>query len=209
MKSLRDLYKIGKGPSSSHTIGPERAARKFLERAPEADRFTVILYGSLSKTGIGHGTDRVLKETLGPDRTEIVFSAEDPADLPHPNTMDFIAYKGETELLRMRVMSVGGGDIVIEGEPEAEADDVYPESSFAEITQFCRWRYITLPEYVELNEGPEIWDFLKTIWNTMRKEIQDGLSATGILPGGLNVSRKAKLLYERTHLLDIPQVREL
>ena len=170
MKSLRDLYKIGKGPSSSHTIGPERAARKFLERAPEADRFTVILYGSLSKTGIGHGTDRVLKETLGPDRTEIVFSAEDPADLPHPNTMDFIAYKGETELLRMRVMSVGGGDIVIEG---------------------------------------EIWDFLKTIWNTMRKEIQDGLSATGILPGGLNVSRKAKLLYERTHLLDIPQVREL
>lgn len=105
MKSLRDLYKIGKGPSSSHTIGPERAARKFLERAPEADRFTVILYGSLSKTGVGHGTDRVLKETLGPDRTEIVFSAEDPADLPHPNTMDFIAYKGETELLRMRVMS--------------------------------------------------------------------------------------------------------
>lgn len=98
--------------------------------------------------------------------------------------MDFIAYKGETELLRMRVMSVGGGDIVIEGEPEAEADDVYPESSFAEITQFCRWRYITLPEYVELNEGPEIWDFLKTIWNTMRKEIQDGLSATGILPAG-------------------------
>ena len=182
MKSLRDLYKIGKGPSSSHTIGPERAARKFLERAPEADRFTVILYGSLSKTGVGHGTDRVLKETLGPDRTEIVFSAEDPADLPHPNTMDFIAYKGETELLRMRVMSVGGGDIVIEGEPEAEADDVYPESSFAEITQFCRWRYITLPEYVELNEGPEIWDFLKTIWNTMRKEIQDGLAATGILP---------------------------
>ena len=146
MKSLRDLYKIGKGPSSSHTIGPERAARKFLERAPEADRFTVILYGSLSKTGVGHGTDRVLKETLGPDRTEIVFSAEDPADLPHPNTMDFIACKGETELLRMRVMSVGGGDIVIEGEPEAEADDVYPESSFAEITQFCRWRYITLPE---------------------------------------------------------------
>ena len=209
MKSLRDLYKIGKGPSSSHTIGPERAARKFLERVPEADRFTVILYGSLSKTGVGHGTDRVLKETLGPDRTEIVFSAEDPADLPHPNTMDFIACKGETELLRMRVMSVGGGDIVIEGEPEAEADDVYPESSFAEITQFCRWRYITLPEYVELNEGPEIWDFLKTIWNTMRKEIQDGLAATGILPGGLNVSRKAKLLYERTHLLDIPQVREL
>ena len=93
MKSLRELYKIGKGPSSSHTIGPERAARKFLERAPSADRFTVILYGSLSKTGVGHGTDRVLKEVLGPERTEIVFSADDPKDLPHPNTMDCIAYQ--------------------------------------------------------------------------------------------------------------------
>ena len=163
----------------------------------------------MSKTGVGHGTDRVLKETLGENRTEIVFNSEDLADLPHPNTMDFIAYQGETEIQRMRVMSVGGGDIVIEGEPADENADVYPEGSFAEITQFCRWRYITLPEYVELNEGPEIWDFLKTIWNTMRKEIQDGLAATGILPGGLNVSRKAKLLYERTHLLDIPQVREL
>ena len=209
MKSLRDLYKIGKGPSSSHTIGPERAARKFLERAPEADRFTVILYGSLSKTGIGHGTDRVLKETLGPDRTEIVFSAEDPADLPHPNTMDFIAYKGETELLRMRVMSVGGGDIVIEGEPEAEADDVYPESSFAEITQFCRWRYITLPEYVELNEGPEIWDFLAEVWAAMKKSIDDGLNAEGILPGGLQVERKAKRLYAQEKPDELPQIREL
>ena len=163
MKSLRDLYKIGKGPSSSHTIGPERAARKFLEHAPEADRFTVILYGSLSKTGVGHGTDRVLKETLGPDRTEIVFSAEDPADLPHPNTMDFIAYKGETELLRMRVMSVGGGDIVIEGRPSLEMENVYPENSFAEIAEFCRWRNVSLSEYVELNEGPENWDFLHMV----------------------------------------------
>ena len=209
MKSIREIYKTGKGPSSSHTMGPERAANYFKGAHPQADGFRVILYGSLSKTGVGHGTDRVLKETLGPDRTEIVFSAEDPADLPHPNTMDFIAYKGETELLRMRVMSIGGGDIVIEGEPEAEADDVYPESSFAEITQFCRWRYITLPEYVELNEGPEIWDFLKDIWNAMRKEIHDGLSAEGILPGGLNVQRKAKYLFERGHQVDIPQVREL
>ena len=159
MKSIRELYKIGKGPSSSHTIGPERAAQRFLARAPEAERFRVILYGSLSKTGVGHGTDRVLKEVLGPERTEIVFSTDDPKDLPHPNTMDFLAYKGEEEIQRMRVMSVGGGDIVVEGEPAAEAEDVYPESSFAEITQFCRWRYITLPEYVELNEGQEIWDF--------------------------------------------------
>lgn len=209
MKSLRDLYKIGKGPSSSHTIGPERAARLFLARMPQADHFQVILYGSLSKTGIGHGTDRVLKEVLGAQRTEIIFSASDPDDLPHPNTMDFLAFQGGQELGRMRVESVGGGDIVIDGEAPDEADEVYPENSFAEIAQFCRWRYVSLPEYVELNEGPEIWDFLQTIWDAMRREIHEGLEATGTLPGGLNVERKAKLLYERTHLLDIPQVREL
>ena len=108
---------------------------------------------------------------------------------PHPNA----------DKLRICKTDIGGGDIRIEGQDAPqEQDEVYPENSFAEIAQFCRWRYITLPEYVELNEGPEIWDFLKTIWNTMRKEIQDGLSATGILPGGLNVSRKAKLLYEQT-----------
>ena len=209
MKSIRDVFKIGKGPSSSHTIGPEHAAQEFLRRYPDAELYRVKLYESLCKTGRGHGTDRVLYAVLGKERTEVQFCDYSPEPLPHPNTLDFFAFRGGEQIGYMRVMSVGGGDIVIEGEPSAEADDVYPESSFAEITQFCRWRYITLPEYVELNEGPEIWDFLKTIWNTMRKEIQEGLSATGTLPGGLNVARKAKYLYERTHLLDIPQVREL
>ena len=210
MKSIRDVYKIGKGPSSSHTMGPERAARLFLSKYPDAETYRVVLYGSLSKTGRGHGTDRVLYEVLGRERTEVVFSEETPHSLPHPNTLDFFACREGKPYATMRVASIGGGDIRIEGQDAPqEQDEVYPENSFAEIAQFCRWRYITLPEYVELNEGPEIWDFLKTIWNTMRKEIQDGLSATGILPGGLNVSRKAKLLYERTHLLDIPQVREL
>ena len=91
----------------------------------------------------------------------------------------------------MRVESIGGGDIVIEGRESSEPDDVYPENSFAEIAQYCRWRYISLREYVELNEGAEIWDFLQTIWHTMRAEVEEGLEATGILPGGLNVQRTA------------------
>ena len=93
MKSIRDIYKIGKGPSSSHTMGPERAARLFLERCPGADRFQVTLYGSLSKTGVGHGTDRVLRDTLGENRTEVVFSQESLTNA-HPNTMDFTAFQG-------------------------------------------------------------------------------------------------------------------
>lgn len=154
MKSIRDLYKVGKGPSSSHTMGPERAARIFKQENPGAERYEVTLYGSLALTGVGHGTDRVLSEVLAPTPTEIIFSKKDPGDLRHPNTLDFAAYKGEEKLASMRVESIGGGDIVIEGREAAEPDDVYPENSFAEIAQYCRWRYISLREYVELNEGP-------------------------------------------------------
>lgn len=209
MKSIRDIYKIGKGPSSSHTMGPERAAKLFLSEHPEADRIQVILYGSLSKTGVGHGTDRVLREVLSPVKNEIVFSQEDPQDLGHPNTMDFFAYQGETQTGYIRVESVGGGDIVVLGRPKDPGEEIYPENSFAEIADFCKWRYIsTLSEYVEMNEGPEIWDFLGQVWQTMKDCISTGLSATGVLPGGLNVRRKAKHLYEQQLPTEVAQVRE-
>ena len=194
MKSIREIYKVGKGPSSSHTMGPERAAKLFKAQNPDADTFKVILYGSLSATGVGHGTDRVLREVLAPVDTEIVFSKE-VLENSHPNTMDFVALKGGKEVATMRVESVGGGDIRIPGKHDAESEDVYIEHSFAEIADFCKWRYIhTLSEYVELNEGPEIWDFLMEIWQAMKNAIEEGLQAEGILPGGLNVQRKAKYL---------------
>lgn len=209
MKSIRDVYKIGKGPSSSHTMGPERAAKIFLERYPDADRFCIKLYASLAKTGKGHGTDRVLYEVLGKERTEILFLEFTAEELPHPNTMDFAAYRDGELLGQMRVLSIGGGDIIIEGEPESEQAEVYPENSFAEIKQFCAWRYISLAEYVEMNEGPEIWDFLAEVWRAMKRAITVGLHAEGLLPGGLNVERKAKLLFEQEHDGELPQVREL
>ena len=209
MKSIRDIYKIGKGPSSSHTMGPARAAQLFKDENPTADLFEVRLYGSLSKTGVGHGTDRVLVDTLAPYPTKIVFASVDPGNMKHPNTLDLIAYQDNKETQRIRVESIGGGDIVVEGEAQHADAEVYPENSFAEIARFCQWRHVSLPEYVELNEGPEIWSFLEHIWHVMRQSIEDGLAAEGILPGGLNVQRKAKYLYERTHLLDLPQVREL
>ncbi len=195
MKSIRDIYKIGKGPSSSHTMGPERAAKLFRSQHPEADAFQVILYGSLSKTGVGHGTDTVLREVLSPLPTEIVFSKE---NLPHahPNTMDFIALKDGNQVGTLRVESIGGGDIRVPGSKRATGEEVYIEHSFAEIKDFCNWRYIDkLSDYVELNEGPEIWDFLMEVWLTMKNAIEEGLNAEGILPGGLNVRRRAKELY--------------
>ena len=156
MKSIREIYKIGKGPSSSHTMGPERAAKLFLSRYPQADRFEVTLYGSLNKTGIGHGTDNVLKETLGPDRTAIIYSPDEWSGM-HPNTLDFKGFLQDEEIGALRVESVGGGDIRVPGEPSAAAgEEVYIEHSFAEIHDFCKWRYINkLSDYVELNEGPE------------------------------------------------------
>lgn len=209
MKSIRDIYKIGKGPSSSHTMGPERAAKLFRSEHPEAEAFRVILYGSLSKTGVGHGTDRVLRQVLSPLPTEIVFSDEVLPD-SHPNTMDFIALRGGEETGSLRVESVGGGDIRIPGRKEKEeAEEVYIEHSFAEIADFCKWRYIhTLSDYVELNEGPEIWDFLMDVWQVMKNAIDEGLQASGTLPGGLGVQRKAKYLYEQTPEHYEPSLRE-
>ncbi len=208
MKSIRDIYKIGKGPSSSHTMGPERAAEYFLQQHPDADGFKVILYGSLSKTGIGHGTDRVLREVLAPRPTEIVFSKEDLSD-SHPNTLDFIALKGGEAVATLRVESIGGGDIRIPGHPHMDPPEVYPENSFAEIADFCKWRYIgKLSDYVELNEGEDIWEFLMEVWQVMKQSIADGLSATGVLPGGLNVQRKAKFLYEQQPHEDVPALKE-
>lgn len=209
MKSIREIYKIGKGPSSSHTMGPARAAEIFRQEHPDAALYRVVLYGSLSKTGVGHGTDRVLKEVLGEERTEVVFAKEDPEDIQHPNTLDFFAVENGEETAPMRVQSVGGGDIIIEGRQSASGEDeVYPENSFAEIAQFCKWRNLRIWEYVELSEGPEIWDFLKQVWKTMRWAIADGLSAEGELPGGLHLERKAKILYEQVSKNQIIQVRE-
>lgn len=198
MKSIRDIYKIGTGPSSSHTMGPAKAAEVFRDENPEADSFKVLLYGSLSKTGRGHGTDRAIKEAFKPKKAEVVFCATDPEDIKHPNTLDLIAIKDGVEGKPQRVVSIGGGDIQFEGRPNDNfrGEEVYLENSFAEIKQFCEYRYVDLVSYVEMNEGKEIWDFLLNVWDAMKKSIKEGLSASGTLPGNLHVERKAKYLYD-------------
>ena len=208
MKSIQEIFKIGKGPSSSHTIGPERAATLFKNEHPNADGYRVILYESLSKTGKGHGTDRVLREVLSPKPTEIVFASESPADLPHPNTMDFEAIRDGQVTDRLRVLSIGGGDIRVEGQPGREPPEVYPENTYAEVEQFLRFRGLNLAEYVEFNEGEEIWPFLDKVWVTMKNAIEEGLHHEGELPGGLHILRKAKLLYNQSIENELPQVRE-
>ena len=148
MESITELYKIGRGPSSSHTIGPEKACMLFKDNNKHADKFKVILYGSLAKTGIGHGTDSVIVKTFAPVRCEVVFDrAAD--DIPHPNTMDIIAFENNIQISRCRVMSVGGGSIKFDGCEFSKPELIYKHSSFNEIAEICRDKNIRLWQYVE------------------------------------------------------------
>ena len=205
MKSLRELYRIGKGPSSSHTIGPERACRLFLLENPSADSFKAVLYGSLAKTGIGHGTDAVIKSIL--NRVEIVCD-ENTLSLPHPNTMDLFAFQGDKEIGRMRIYSVGGGSIRIEGRSFDEGADVYTLQNFSEIRRYCERTGLRLSDYVFECEGPKIKEYLSRIWQAMKSAISAGLKAQGVLPGGLGVERKARLLYRQKHIDESAETRE-
>lgn len=208
MKSLTELYKIGSGPSSSHTMAPEKAARIFKSAHAEADRFKVILYGSLAKTGKGHLTDVAVIRALSPIPADIDFVPESEDGPRHPNTMDFYAFSNDAETGSMRVVSVGGGDIVIEGQPLPEQPDVYPENTFSEIGALCKADNIRLSAYVERREGRHIWDYLYTVWETMKRSVAEGLSATGVLAGGLKVERKAQFLYNQRHIDESPETRE-
>lgn len=207
MKSLRELYKIGRGPSSSHTMGPERASRYFIDLAPDADSYRVILYGSLALTGKGHRTDAAIEKTFGKLPVSVVFDTE-TKELPHENTMDFFAFKNGKEILKKRILSVGGGDIRIEGHPEADKPEIYFHANFREIAEYCRSKNIRLSDYVYEHEDGDIKSFLYEIWEVMKAEIQSGLTTTGTLPGGLEVERVAQLLYNRRHIDESSETRE-
>ena len=209
MKSIREIYKIGKGPSSSHTMGPARAMEIFVSENPDADSYEVVLYGSLADTGKGHGTDNALRIVAGDKAVNIIFNTTD-RELPHENTLDIYSVKdGVRSEKPMRVMSVGGGDIKIEGRPSLTAEDVYPEDTFAEISELCKREGIRLSDYVFMREGRrELSSFLYTVWETMKGAIHRGLTTSGILPGGLEVERKAQHLFNQRHIDERPVTRE-
>ena len=134
MKSIKSVYKIGYGPSSSHTMGPSFAAADFMTKYPEADFIKVILYGSLAKTGKGHGTDRAIIDTLSDIKNEVNFNTSTPTDV-HPNTVDFIAFKNDNEIGKKRYYSVGGGEIKTDDSKEISPIEVYKERNFTEIDE--------------------------------------------------------------------------
>ena len=207
MQSIRELYRIGYGPSSSHTMGPQRAADFMKEQYPSADRFIVTLYGSLSKTGRGHRTDYIIYKTLSPADVEIKFNNE-KTDLPHPNTLKFEAFKGDEKIGEDIAMSIGGGEVIWQGGNKREVPRIYPHSTFDEIKEYCDENDLFLWQYVEKFEGSEIWDFLSDVWHTMKNSIHDGLKAEGELFGGLHVKRRAKSVKKHRHIDERPETRQ-
>ena len=206
MQSVKEIYKTGLGPSSSHTMGPAFAAQQFSLENPTADKISVRLCGSLAKTGKGHGTDRALKEILG-EKCEVIFDTE-TENLPHPNTMVFSAFKGDALLNEKTFLSVGGGEITALGADPALKPTVYEHKSFTEIADYCKSRNLRLSDYVFAREDEDFKIFLLDVWKTMCSAVMAGLSKSGTLPGGLNVERKAQHLYNQKHIDESPQTRE-
>ena len=207
MKSIREIYRIGRGPSSSHTMGPFFAAELIKKEHPEADAFRVVLYGSLAKTGRGHQTDKAIEKALAPLPVSVEFDTGEKK-LRHPNTMELYAYNNGLETGRLRVESIGGGAISVEGRPDTDTPELYGEKSFAEISDYCKSRNLRLSDYVEQREGPEIWDYLFTVWTAMKAAVDEGLANSGELPGGLHVERKAQFLFNQRHIDESAATRE-
>ena len=194
MKSITSVYKIGNGPSSSHTVGPYHAAQTFRARYPDADSYQVTLFGSLAFTGVGHGTGKAILTAL--PGAEIIFNHTE-TDLPHPNTMLFKAFKGGREIASTRIFSIGGGSIRIENESSDEDKEVYPQQNFTEILDLCNQENISVLQMIYILEGPTLRDYLRRVWRAMQDAVERGLRTEGVLPGGLGVVRKAKSLFEK------------
>ena len=191
MKSIRELYRIGTGPSSSHTMGPRRAAEMFQHRNLECKYFRVTLYGSLAATGKGHLTDVAICDVLAPyGEVELIWESSIFKPF-HPNGMRFEALVDGRVVDDWTVYSVGGGALAEENSAPIENEDIYPHKRLIDILHWCTEKGRTLWEYVELHEGEDIWNFLSEIWHVMRDAVERGIETDGVIPGPLNLPRRA------------------
>lgn len=196
MESIKEIFKIGSGPSSSHTMGPKKAAEIFLKRQPEAHRYEVTLFGSLAATGKGHLTDYAIEQVFKARQLKINWNPD--VFLPrHSNALSFTAFNDMgIELESWTAYSVGGGAI-IDDESQEETKSIYELTTLDQILESCEQNGQHLWEYVEQVEGKEIWDHLAKVWKVMRKAIDKGLDEEGALPGSLKLPRKASAYYTK------------
>ena len=198
MKTLKELFKIGKGPSSSHTMGPQKAAKIFLENNRGASSFEVTLYGSLAATGKGHMTDIAIIEVLEPIAPVRIIWKPDVFLPFHPNGMKFRSFTNdEKPINEWTVYSIGGGALS-EGKGDDDmfnSPEVYDMNSMTEIMKWCERTGRNYWEYVQLCEDSSLWDYLEVVWIKMKESVERGLKREGRLPGPLNLPRKAPTYY--------------
>jgi L-serine dehydratase len=203
MKSLKELYRIGHGPSSSHAVAPGNASLFLKNLYPNATKVVVTLYESFAFTGKGHLTDQVIIQAFSPIPCEVIFDRKTKTD--HPNTFDVVMTL-PNEIIERRVVSLGGGAYKVNDPLWKEPKVIYPHHRLTAILEYCQQEGLSIPQYVEKYEGPSIWPFLKTIWEQMQKTILEGITTEGLLPGTLKVTRKAKMLYQAVLANTTPEV---
>ena len=194
MRSIKEIFVIGHGPSSSHTMGPAFACEYILKKYPQAKFINVNLLGSLALTGKGHLTDYIIHLKLKSIPHVVVFNTTRKPK--HPNTMIFTIETGGGEQFKENVISIGGGTILTKDHPFADEGDVYPHKKLKDILKYCEEEKISLVEYVERFEDKDIRSYMEQIYQTMSECRQRGIAATGELPGSLHVKRKAHEMYE-------------
>jgi len=204
MESLKELYRIGVGPSSSHTMGPRAASADFLKNhCPDGIQYFAYLYGSLAATGKGHLTDVAIRDSFAEqNKTVSIFWKPNEFKTYHPNAVTFIGFdSSDKPIAEQTYYSVGGGKIVEEGKQnEAQNDNIYPPelNNLSKILKYCNSEGIPLWEFVIRSEGPEIMDYIKLVWKSMESAVERGIDAEGVLPGGLKMPRKAASYYEKS-----------
>ena len=197
MESIKEIFKIGYGPSSSHTMGPAIASKKFLVKNQNATNFKCILYGSLARTGRGHLTDYIIKKTFQNKKIDIIFDYDKVYNY-HPNAMQFYAYNGDILIDEWLVFSVGGGSLKELNEKRSLFNKmIYPHQNMNEILDYTKKFNLSFVDYILKYEGESIIPYLYNILDQMKKTINNGIYTDGILPGGLNVVRKASLFYQK------------
>lgn len=200
MQSIQNIYKIGPGPSSSHTFGPMRASQDMLEHYPDADEFKVTLFGSLALTGKGHLTDKIIEKTFFPTHCTITFDLKTQCE--HPNTMTIEAFKEHDALGKHTYISIGGGKILKDQEQESEETHVYPHNSMDDIQGYCKQHHLRLDKYIDQFEDESLNSYMDKIFDAMIECVDKGLNTIGKLPGSLEIDRVASALYQSANSCD-------
>ena len=194
LRSIKEIFITGHGPSSSHTMGPHFACDYILSKYKDIERIDVTLYGSLALTGKGHLTDYIIDLSLKDIPHKVVFDTVTVTE--HPNTLTFDVYTKNGKFSE-NVISIGGGSIITRDNLlDTKIKGIYPHQYMTDIMNYCLKHDISLYEYVEMHEDKDTYDYFKRVLKVMDDAVNRGLNATGYLPGSLKVRRKAKEMYE-------------